>query len=102
MRLTAIQTQAIRETAQACFGAGVHVWLFGSRVDDYAKGGDIDLYIEPQMGNAVDLITAKLFFLRDLHKKIGQQKIDVVLKRPNSTIDLPVYRIAKQTGIQLQ
>jgi len=102
MRLTALQTKAICETAQACFGLDVRVWLFGARVDDFAKGGDIDLYIESQMDNAADLITAKLLFLRDLHKKIGQQKVDVVFKRPNSTLDLPVYRITKQTGVQLQ
>ena len=57
MRLIALQTKAICETAQACFGLDVRVWLFGSRVDDLAKGGDIDLYIESQMDNAADLIT---------------------------------------------
>jgi hypothetical protein len=48
------------------------------------------------------LVFAKLQFLRDLHKKIGEQKIDVVLHRPNSQTDLPVYRIAKQTGVLLE
>jgi predicted nucleotidyltransferase len=72
--------------------------LFGSRVDDLAKGGDIDLYIEPQMQKPADLITAKLEFLRDLHK----QKIDVVLHRADSAVELPIYRIAKQTGVLLQ
>ncbi|WP_262967245.1 helix-turn-helix domain-containing protein, partial [Methylobacter psychrophilus] len=41
-----------------------------------AKGGDIDLYIEPQTQKIADLIIAKLHFLKDLHKKIGEQKID--------------------------
>jgi hypothetical protein len=83
-------------------GSDVHIWLFGSRVNDQAKGGDIDLYIEPQMKNAADLVNAKFQFLPDLHKKMGEQKVDVVLHRPNTPIDLPIYRIAKQTGVLLQ
>jgi predicted nucleotidyltransferase len=102
MRLTPMQKEAICETASKYFGTEAHVWLFGSRVDDQAKGGDIDLFIEPQIQNAAQLIVAKLQFLRDLHKKIGEQKIDVVLRRTDSTVDLPVYRIAKQTGVLLQ
>jgi hypothetical protein len=102
MRLTDFQRQAICESAINSFGTGTQVWLFGSRVDDHSKGGDIDLYIEPQTQKTSDLITAKLQFLRDLHKKIGEQKIDVVLRRTDSTVDLPVYRIAKQTGVLLQ
>ena len=102
MRLSDFQRQTICESAKHNFGQDTQVWLFGSRVDDHAKGGDIDLYIESQTQKAADLIMAKLLFLRDLHKKIGEQKIDVVLRRADSTVDLPVYRIAKQTGVLLQ
>lgn len=102
MRLTNFQIQTICESAANNFGKDTHVWLFGSRVDDQAKGGDIDLYIEPQTQKSSDLIIAKLQFLRDLHKKFGEQKIDVVLRRADSAVDLPVYRIAKQTGVLLQ
>ena len=102
MRLTDFQRQSICESAKNHFGADTKVWLFGSRVDDHAKGGDIDLYIEPQTQKPADLITAKLLFLRDLHKKIGEQKIDVVLHRADSTVDRPIYHIARQTGVLLQ
>ena len=102
MRLTPIQQHIICESAAKYFGAEAHVWLFGSRVDDQAKGGDIDLYIEPSTSDAADLIAAKLQFLCDLHKKIGEQKIDVVLHSPNSPVNLPIYRIAKLTGVLLQ
>jgi predicted nucleotidyltransferase len=102
MRLTAFQIQIICESAEKNFGKDSQVWLFGSRVNDQTKGGDIDLYIEPQIQNSSDLITAKLRFLRDIHKQLGEQKIDVVLRRATSSVDLPVYRIAKQTGILLQ
>jgi predicted nucleotidyltransferase len=98
MRLSDFQKHTICESAKHNFGQDTQVWLFGSRVDDLAKGGDIDLYIEPQMQKPADLITAKLEFLRDLHK----QKIDVVLHRADSAVELPIYRIAKQTGVLLQ
>lgn len=45
MRLTDGQKAAIRETAAECFGSTVQVMVFGSRVDDSARGGDIDLLI---------------------------------------------------------
>jgi predicted nucleotidyltransferase len=102
MRITSGQKQIICASAAKYFGADVQVWLFGSRVDDQAKGGDIDLYIEPQIQNAADLITAKLQFLREVHKKIGEQKVDVVLYPANDATDLPIYRIAKQSGVLLQ
>ena len=54
------------------------------------------------MQDAADLVMAKLQFLRDLHKTIGEQKIDVVLRRLHSSMDLPVYRVAKQTGVLLR
>jgi hypothetical protein len=53
-------------------------------VNDFAKGGDIDLYIEPSIQNPALLIAAKLQFMAELHKKLGEQKIDVVLHRDNT------------------
>jgi predicted nucleotidyltransferase len=46
MRLTKQQTHTITQTVSRLAGAGVMVYLFGSRLDDQAKGGDIDLFIE--------------------------------------------------------
>jgi predicted nucleotidyltransferase len=102
MRLSQSQAQTIRESALSNFGEDAQVWLFGSRVRDDEKGGDIDLYIEVQAQSASDLMTSKLKFLRDLHKRLGDQKIDVVLRKANGSVELPIYQIAKQTGIQLQ
>ena len=102
MCLTPIQKQAIYGSAKNYFGNDAHVRLFGSRLDDESKGGNIDLYIESQLQNAGDLIMAKLQFLRELHKKIGEQKIDVVLYRANHSPDLPIYHISKQTEVLLQ
>ena len=42
MRLTQQQQAAIRSASAEVFGQDVRVWLFGSRVDDGKKGGDIE------------------------------------------------------------
>jgi len=44
MRLTPIEQQVIREASLRYFG--VRPRLFGSRLNDAQRGGDIDLYIE--------------------------------------------------------
>jgi predicted nucleotidyltransferase len=46
MRLTAHQTQAIRQLAQQVGRAQTRVRVFGSRLDDSARGGDVDLMHE--------------------------------------------------------
>jgi hypothetical protein len=46
MRLTSAQIDIVKMTACSVLGKGVQVWLYGSRVDDLRKGGDVDLLIE--------------------------------------------------------
>jgi len=101
MRLTEFQTFQIQKETLRFFGSQSHAWLFGSRVDDDKRGGDIDLYIEPEIQNPEELVDAKLKFLVKMHRVLGDQKIDLVLHRAQSKRDLPVYRIAKETGARL-
>ncbi len=99
MRLTSSELDAVRTCAKQHFGEKCIVRLFGSRVDDARRGGDIDLHIEaatPEMAS----LQHELEFLVALKDIIGEQRIDVVLRAPNQpprAIDL----IAKQTGIRL-
>jgi predicted nucleotidyltransferase len=46
MRLTNAHIDIIREATRRNFGADALVWLFGSRLDDSAKGGDVDILVE--------------------------------------------------------
>jgi len=101
MRLTAQQIETLRQKSAQHFGANTHIWLFGSRTDDSKKGGDIDLLIEPGLHDPTAIINAKLALLRDLHQTLGEQKIDIVIRRTDSNHELPIHRIAYTTGIQL-
>ncbi len=101
MRLSQPQVDVICASAVKNFGQSARVWLFGSRIDEQSKGGDIDLYIEPEIQEPAELVDAKLHFLLELHKQLGQQKIDVVIRRANFKEDLPIFRIARETGVQL-
>ena len=94
MRLKEYEIDAIKTTFKEIFKDG-DIYLFGSRVDDSKKGGDIDLYISTP--NTKELVSKKIDFLVKLKQKIGEQKIDVVLDyKQNRLID----KIAKK-GIKL-
>ncbi|OGT13607.1 MAG: DNA polymerase III subunit beta [Gallionellales bacterium RIFOXYB12_FULL_54_9] len=101
MRLSEQQCSIIRTAVADNFGTEANVWLFGSRLDDAARGGDIDLYIEPATDDADAIVEAKLNFLVALYKQLGEQKIDVVIRRPGFKQNLSIYQVAKQTGVKL-
>jgi predicted nucleotidyltransferase len=46
MRLSTAQTRQITHAVHQLAGGTAEVYLFGSRLDDNARGGDIDLLIE--------------------------------------------------------
>ncbi|HIP43458.1 MAG TPA: nucleotidyltransferase domain-containing protein [Aquifex aeolicus] len=97
VRLSEEEIKAIAETAKEVFGENVKVWLFGSRVDLDKRGGDIDLYVETEMEE--DILRKKLKFLVKLEEKIGEQKIDVIIKPFDSKDEISL--IAKRTGVRL-
>jgi uncharacterized protein len=70
------------------------VYLFGSRADDQARGGDIDLFV---LSTRIDMLT-KLKIVAELHQKLGEQKIDLVVY-PDLTKTFA--RLASERGIKL-
>lgn len=46
MRVTAEQQAVVRETVAAITDTSVRIYVFGSRLNDYARGGDLDLLLE--------------------------------------------------------
>ena len=75
MRLTPAEIEAIKRSFNKVFGDG-DIYLFGSRVDDDQKGGDIDLYLNPDDKN--NLYQKKIKFLVNVDLAIGEQQIDIV------------------------
>lgn len=78
---------------------GGRVWLFGSRVNLSAKGGDIDLYVE--LNQPLDnKITFGIDLEIAIQKRLGERKIDIVVKAPNTAASA-LHEIAKQRGVLL-
>ena len=96
MRLQDFEISTIKSAASHIFGNGSKVVLFGSRVDDDLKGGDIDLYIQPSDKN--NLWEKKIAFLVQLKSILGDQKIDVVISRDKSRL---IEQEAIRKGIEL-
>jgi predicted nucleotidyltransferase len=99
MRLTPQQIACIKQTAHSVLGDSAKVILFGSRVDDAKKGGDIDLLFETDRHIPNRTTTVSALYVA-LIRQLGDRKIDILLK-DSVTPSAPVLDIAKQTGILL-
>ncbi len=100
MRLTEQQINIIKEVASDNYGQNSKVWLFGSRVDDKKRGGDIDLYIEAILPNKQEALDTKINTLIQLKKRLGDQKIDLVVHIEGEEYQ-PFELLAKETGVIL-
>jgi predicted nucleotidyltransferase len=99
MRLTPSQIEMIRNTAQLVFGDIARVTLFGSRIDDQAKGGDVDLMFEvPNIVDEPALMGARV--ASRVSRAMNGRRVDVILKAPNLKIQL-IHEIATRTGVIL-
>lgn len=98
MRLTENDITSIQRSAEKIFGKNVHVFLFGSRVDDSLKGGDIDLLVKTEQKEMTG--RNKVLFLVELKKRMGDQKIDVVYDKAASEQNIFMQSI-KEEAIQL-
>jgi predicted nucleotidyltransferase len=72
------------------------VVLFGSRANDRAKGGDIDLLI---VSDRIGL-HQEWEIRRDVLDEIGWQKFDLIVRRRDQ-LDSPIASLAMETGIPL-
>ena len=94
MRLTPAQINAIQSTVHAVLGEGAQVTLFGSRVDDQQKGGDVDLYVETSQPDLMKKIRCKVSLQDQL-----DMPVDLIVKPHDDRS--PIALIAKQEGIRL-
>ncbi|PKL18905.1 MAG: DNA polymerase subunit beta [Spirochaetae bacterium HGW-Spirochaetae-5] len=100
MRLTEFQRKKIVDAIMTQFGSEAEIYLFGSRVDDNKKGGDIDLLVAVH-GNSGDLELKKIKSVTGIQFAIGDQKIDLIVTPDISCDSRLVVREAVRTGVRL-
>lgn len=96
MRLTPFEIEMIKKAFYESFEDG-KIYLFGSRVDDAKRGGDIDLYLCPSIKFDDERIRRRTFLIK-LDEYIGEQKIDVVMAKDEDRL---IEKVAKRDGIEL-
>jgi hypothetical protein len=96
MRLDERTRAIIRDAARRYFDADVY--LFGSRIDDSRRGGDIDIYIETEL-TPEQAVRARMAMLGHLYREIGERRIDLVLD--DGRREAPIFRVARRDGIKL-
>lgn len=96
MRLTDDQVRFIRQLSREMTGDRSSVRVFGSRLDDAAHGGDIDLLLElAEPADNPALIAAQ--FSARVSRAMQGRKVDVLLIAPN-LLRLPIHEIAFREG----
>jgi len=103
MRISNFQRKAILDSVVAEFEHDIRVTLFGSRVNDLSRGGDIDLFVELPC-QIDDILRKKLSILSRIQRKIGEQKIDLIITYPGEfeQDNLPlVIKEAREKGVAL-
>ena len=93
MRLSAEEKAVIREVVREA-DPDASVYLFGSRVDDSAAGGDIDLLILSRRLSLAEELRIKVRIL----DRIGWQKLDLVVARDTGS---PLAAEAVAEGVRL-
>ncbi len=80
MRLSAKEVQAILNSTSSFINhSKFEMRLYGSRLDDNAKGGDIDLLLILEDNLVDDIKWVKHMLLVELKNAIGDQRIDLTI-----------------------
>jgi uncharacterized protein len=95
MRLAKEQVETIRDEIRR-FDPAAEIYLFGSRADDNARGGDIDVLALSKNTGLRDLLRMR----RAILDRIGWQQLDLILRRPED-LEEPFIAQAVRTGIKL-
>jgi predicted nucleotidyltransferase len=96
MRITDQEKNAIIDAVNST-DSNAKVWLFGSRIDDSKKGGDIDIAI---LSEKIDKdVMQKIQVRRLICDRIGEQKIDIFTTNSEKEA---IFRLAVEEGIQLK
>lgn len=95
MRLSEDEISAIREEIRS-MDSDAEAYLFGSRTDDAARGGDIDVLVISNKLGFRDVLRLRSRIL----DRIGWQQLDLVVNR-REQLSEPLASEARETGIRL-
>jgi len=99
MRLQPADIATIRQVTQDVLGYAAPVRLFGSRVNDHARGGDVDLLLELDRLPDNPAWLAAMLSGR-ISRRLRGRKVDVVIAAPGLK-HLAIHDVARQEGILL-
>lgn len=99
MRLSEQHVKAIQAIAREEAGADASVRVFGSRVDDERRGGDLDLLVELEEAVSNPAWVAACIEAR-VSRVLGGRSVDVVLDAPNLR-HLSIHDVARREGVLL-
>lgn len=103
MRLTKEELEGIRSACvEVLPAAGWSLYLFGSRVDDSLRGGDIDLLMLTDSPESKSVVLARrTSLLVALKDRIGEQRIDLVVGDQKAVAEDPFLKQVMQTAVLL-
>ena len=99
MRLSLQQIDIIKNKITSVLGPAKKILLFGSRISNEGRGGDIDLYIETEHVQENRASTASRI-AASIQISLGDRKVDILLVDPNTMIQ-PVHIKAQKEGVAL-
>ena len=95
MRLNKKYIKVIKKYFFEIFNEG-EIYLFGSRIDDTKKGGDIDLYLVVE--DKRDIFKKKIKYLAKIKRELGEQKIDLIFNIDKERL---IEKEAREWGVKL-
>ena len=95
MRLSPVDIAGSKSAVASVAGDAARVRLFGSRLDDRLRGGDIDLLIEFETPVDQPVVLAARIGTA-IERRIGERRIDVLIDAPN--LEPQAVRTAARRG----
>jgi predicted nucleotidyltransferase len=99
MRLRPQDVNALRTAIYDVAPDAIAIRLFGSRLDDNARGGDVDLMIDfEKLIDNPAVLSARLAVRAS--RAMSNRKVDILLRAPN-LMNTAIHQIALDEGVVL-